>query len=395
VAHCNFSLRGAESDGDEQFVCRLAAEHHLPLEQITFGTEGVAKEKGISIEMAARDLRYEWFNKMARKHSCKWIAVAHHRDDNAETFLLNLIRGSGIKGLTGMKPVSGNLIRPLLFASREEIASYAASNLLVHREDSTNTDTKYLRNKIRHEVLPLLETMNPSFRENLEQTIQSLTDVNAVFTNCSEGLIQSVISSKGEDTEVDLKKLKQINGWPALLFEFLRKYEFTPSVVNDIVRTIDGNSGVTFYSPAHVAVRDRERLIICRKTETVPVQEYIIREGQEEITEPLSLQLGIFDAEGYRIPRECSIASFDLDKITFPLVIRKWNKGDVFKPFGMKGFKKISDYFIDQKFSLPEKGRVWLVCSGNEIMWLAGYRTDDRFKITPETKKVFRIKITD
>lgn len=392
IAHCNFSLRGQESDGDEEFVTELSHKYNIPFEKIRFNTTEYARERQISIEMAARDLRYEWFRKVAIRRQCQWIAVAHHRDDNIETFFLNLIRGAGINGLSGMKPVSGSLIRPLLFASREAIVSYAKQNSLKYRNDSSNDDTVFLRNKIRHEILPSLEKINPSLRSHLVQTIQNLGDVNEILQERVEFFIHSVVKEENKNIFLSTVQLKQFIGWHSLLFEFLRRYSFSSPVIKDIIHTLDGPSGAYFLSPTHTLVRDRQQLILSIR-EGNDDMEYPIAEGQNEFSDPLQLRINQFSADGYLISRDCHVACFDYETIEFPLVLRRWREGDVFHPFGMKGIKKVSDYFIDQKFSLKAKKDTWLLCSGDHIIWIVGHRTDDRHRICSKTRKVLQIEL--
>ncbi len=391
IAHCNFSLRGQESDGDEALVTELSHRYNVPFEKIRFNTTEYAKKHQISIEMAARDLRYDWFRRVADRRNCKWIAVAHHRDDNIETFFLNLIRGTGINGLSGMKSVSGSLIRPLLFASREEIVSYAKQNSLQYRNDSSNDDTVFLRNKIRHEILPSLEKINPSLRSHLVQTIQNLEDVSKIFQEKVETFIHSAVREENDTISFSTVQLKQFTGWPSLLFEFLRRYGFPSSVIKDVILTLDGPSGARFFSPTYTLLRDRQQLILSARKATDD-KEYSVAEEQKESFVPLQLRIKQFTAEGYLISRDRQIACFDYETIKFPLVLRRWREGDCFYPFGMKGMKKVSDYFVDQKFSLKAKKDTWLLCSDEHIIWIVGHRTDDRHRISPKTRKILQIE---
>ena len=393
MAHCNFRLRGAESDGDERLVSELARKYDAPLFKTSFDTADYAQENKISIEMAARDLRYQWFETIRSSHHFDCIAVAHHRDDQLETFFLNLARGTGLTGLTGMKPVNGKIVRPLLFASRDEIEKYRHENFLDFREDSSNQSLDYQRNKIRHTLLPVMETLNPSFREGLIKTMGYLEDVSKICDHAIQQNWERVVVRKGNDYLISIAELKLLDPLPTYLFEFLKSFGFNSQVVADIVASLDGISGKQFVSQTHRLVRDRELLILA-PLQTENRKQFYLEEGMKELSFPVHLKISVSEKKDkFKITDSRFVACIDRDHIQFPLLIRRWKKGDYFKPLGMNGFKKISDFFIDSKLSLPEKENVWILANGEQVVWIIGHRLDDRYKITPGTQNIIKLEI--
>jgi len=394
IAHCNFRLRGAESDGDERLVNDLAKKYDVPLFKTAFDTADYAQENKISIEMAARELRYQWFEMIRATHHYDCIAVAHHRDDQLETFFLNLARGTGLAGLTGMRPVNGKIVRPLLFASREEIEKYRHEKFLDFREDSSNQSLDYQRNKIRHTLLPVMETLNPSFREGLIRTMSYLEDVSTICDKAIHQAWERVALRKGNDYLISIAELKLLDPLPTYLFELLKPFGFNSIVVTDILSALEGTSGKQFISQTHRLVRDRESLILTSLISDNRKQFYL-EEGINELFDPVHLKISSFEKKDkFKITDSKSVACIDRDCVQFPLLIRRWQQGDYFKPLGMNGFKKISDFFIDSKLSLPEKENVWILANGEQIVWIIGHRLDDRYKITSDTKQILRIEIT-
>jgi len=395
IAHCNFRLRGTESDGDERLVGELARKYDVPLFKTSFETNDYAQENKISIEMAARDLRYQWFETIRSSHHFDCIAVAHHRDDQLETFFLNLARGTGLSGLTGMKPVNGKIVRPLLFASRDEIEKYRHENFLDFREDSSNQSLDYQRNKIRHTLLPVMDTLNPSFRDGLIRTMTYLEDVSKICDAAIQQNWERVAVRKGNEYLISIAELKLLDPLSTYLFEFLKSFGFNSPVVSDIVTSIDGISGKQVVSQSYRLVRDRDSLILSPlKTENK--KQFYIEEGMKELAYPVHLKISVSEKKDkFRISDSRFVACIDRDHIQFPLMIRRWQQGDYFKPLGMNGFKKISDFFIDLKFSLPEKENVWILANGEQVVWIIGHRLDDRYKITPGTQNIIRLEIVD
>lgn len=392
IAHCNFQLRGEESDGDERLVVELARKYDVPLFKTTFDTADYAQEKKISIEMAARDLRYQWFEEMRVTHHCDFIAVAHHRDDQIETFFLNLARGTGLNGLTGMKPINGKVVRPLLFASRNEIEKYRHEHFLEFREDGSNASLDYQRNKIRHTLLPVMETLNPSFREGLVKTMGYLDDSLKIFNQSIQQNWERVVQRTGTDYLISIPELKLLEPLATYLFEFLKPFGFNSDVVDDIILGLDGISGKQFLSVSHRLVRDRESLILTPLLSENQRQFYL-DENVELMTHPVLLKISfVQNDDHFKMSKSPLIAYIDRDRIHFPLLIRKWQSGDYFKPLGMSGLKKVSDFFIDMKFSLPEKQNSWILANGEQLVWIIGHRLDDRFKITSDTKVILKIE---
>ena len=394
VAHCNFKLRGAESDRDETFVETLAAKYDKPYFCRIFDTMTVASERGISIEMAARDLRYEWFEEIRKNHHYDWIAVAHHRDDQIETFFLNLARGTGLSGLTGMKAINGKIARPLLFATRQEIERYAYEKQLDYREDSSNMQTDFLRNKIRHLVLPMMEELNPSFRDGLQETIAHLRDSYAIYNEAIERAYERVVRKRpASEMELSIAELKLLNPLSTYLYEFLKPFHFNGEVVDEMVKVLDGQPGKQFFSTTHRAVLDRE-VILIQKQADLSAKRYYLDETCDSLKVPVKLTLTTKQrTASFKWNTSPKTAMIDRDKLQFPLILRKWQKGDYFQPLGMQGMKKLSDFFVDEKFSLPDKENVWLLTNGEEIVWIIGIRLDDRYKITPNTINVLVLSL--
>ncbi len=387
VAHCNFQLRGEESDGDERFVREYVQMHGIPSFFETFDTEEYARISGISIEMAARELRYAFFERIRRENNYDRIVTAHHQDDLIETFFLNLSRKTGIKGLTGIKEKSGYLIRPLLLAGRAEIERYAAQNYLDYREDSTNNEVVYQRNFLRHKILPLFNELNPAFKKNLLASIDNLRDAEQVYTSVLNRDKEEVVEETNDEMRIDIEKLRTTKFPHLLLLEVLSPLHFNPSVIDEVFQSLESEPGKQFFSATHRLVKDRAFLFVA------PIKEqgeqlYYIEEADMELFEPVQLSIEKTVAAGFKIVKSPDVACIDLDTIQFPLLIRKWKQGDYFQPLGMQGMKKISDFFIDQKIPLHEKENTWLLCSGKKIVWIVGQRLDDRFKVTNKTQNV-------
>jgi tRNA(Ile)-lysidine synthase len=396
MAHCNFNLRGEESDLDELFVKSLARKYQKIIFRKSFNTKEYAAEKGISIEMAARELRYNWFEEVRSENHYQRIAVAHHSDDQAETFFLNLARGTGIAGLTGMKPVNGCIIRPLLFASRKDIEHYANIHHIEYREDSSNVLLDYQRNKIRHLILPLMEVLNPSFRSGLAETIEYLQDTEQIYNQAIDQAKCLVVTrNEDQESEIDLDALKRMKPLRTYLYELLKPFHFRGKVVSDLVTHLDGQSGKQFFSSTHRAVIDRSSILIKRISEKSS-QRFYLDESCTHISDPIHLRLSSMKREA-NLSLNCDArdALIDKDKLQFPLILRRWEKGDYFQPLGMKGMKKLSDFFVDEKLSLPDKEKLWLLANGEEIVWIIGLRLDDRYKITRETTNVLAVHLNE
>ena len=392
VVHCNFQLRGEESDGDEKFVREQVQMHGIPSFFKTFDTTEYARLNGISIEMAARELRYNYFHKIRLKYDYDLIATAHHQDDLIETFFLNLSRKTGIKGLTGIKDKSGNLIRPLLFAGRQEIEAYAAKHYIEYREDSSNNEVVFQRNYLRHKILPLFSELNPAFKKNLLASIDNLRDAENVYISVLKKDKETVVVENDGVIQIDIEKLRTTQFPQLLLLEVLSPLNFNSSVVDEVFHSLEAESGKQFFSKTHRLVKDRDQLFISELKESEE-KIYYIEENDVELFEPFDILVQTADSVNFDIIKGSNVACIDYDMIQFPLLIRKWKQGDYFQPLGMTGIKKVSDFLIDRKVPLHEKENVWLLCSGKKIVWIMGLRLDERFKVTSDTKKVLVLKI--
>ncbi|MCB8999593.1 MAG: tRNA lysidine(34) synthetase TilS [Bacteroidales bacterium] len=393
IAHCNFHLRNEESDGDEKFVRELGDSYGIHVYVRNFETAEYAEGNRLSIQMAARELRYDWFEEIRQQEGFDWITTAHNKNDVSETFLLNLSRGTGLQGLTGIKYKSGRLIRPLLFATRDEIKSYALSAGLDWREDSSNASLKYSRNKIRHSLIPLFEEINPKFTDTLAENIQRLKEAEEIYLDAILKVRNNVIHREKGLVWIFINDVAALNPIETWMYEILKEFNFTSSVVNDIIRSLDGPAGRQFFSSTHRLVKDREKLILQLITEENQRRYYIEKENGI-ILEPLKLKTEIFErSHDFIIPANPDTACLDLDTLEFPLVLRRWETGDYFCPLGMRSMKKLSDFFIDLKLSIPQKENTWILQSGNEICWVIGHRISDNFKILAHTKNILKISL--
>ena len=393
IAHCNFHLRMAESDRDETFVRKMASDLKLPFYHIDFETSKYAAEHNISIEMAARDLRYVWFYELLDNLKAQAIAVAHHADDSIETMLMNLVRGTGLRGLTGISNRNEKVVRPLLCCSRIEVENYMKSNNLQHVEDSSNAKLNYQRNKFRNQVLPLLEEINPSVRNTLYESLERFEGAFAIYEQALKTIEKEIVDKKAETIKFNINALKKQVDISTVLYELIHPYGFGISVVKQISEQLDGESGKMFYSSSYQILKDREFLIL-NIIEDSNDKQYSIFDSEELISEPIQLKINIFDiSTDFQVSKAKNKVHFDAEKLTFPLQLRRWQEGDTFYPFGMNQRKKVSDFFIDNKINRLEKEKCWLLISNNEIVWIVGHRTDNRFKVTEETKKLIEFSV--
>ena len=376
AAHCNFHLRGEESDRDELFVRRLCDEQHVILHVVNFATEEYARQNGLSIEMAARELRYEWFEELRKKTESAVVAVAHHLDDSVETFLLNLSRGTGINGLKGIQVKNGFIVRPLLEVNREDILDYLQYLGQSYVTDSTNLANVYVRNKIRLDIIPLFRLINPSFSESVSETANRLSEVAAVYQSAMKKSLKRVCCSPHQ---VVISLLKEEDSPSCVLHEWLSPFGFNSSQVHDILKSLNSESGRLFYSREWQLLRDREHLILRRRGEKCPLPALVTQIKQR--------------TSEYKISKAKNIACLDAEKVQMPLEIRKWKSGDTFIPYGMKGSKKVRDYLRDRKMSLFEKEEQLVVISGGQIVWLVNERVDQRYSITDATRTILEIKV--
>lgn len=376
AAHCNFHLRGEESDRDEVFVKRLCEKMGIPLHRIDFETERYAVENKISIEMAARELRYSWFAEIKKKTKADVIAVAHHQDDSVETILLNLIRGTGLNGLLGIRPKNGNIVRPLLCLSRKEIIDYLQEMRQEYVTDSTNLQDEYTRNKIRLNLIPLMQEINPCVKEHMIDTSNYLNDVASIYIRgIEEGKIRVM-----DNGNIRITTLLNEPAPETLLFEILYPLGFNSAQTKNILSALKQQAGKQFISKdGWRVIKDRELLLIDKKEEKEDPPFKISKEEKEY-------------TKDFVIPREKNIACLDADKLSGAIILRKWQIGDVFIPFGMKGKKKISDYLTDRKFSIQQKEQQWVLCCEDKIVWVVGERIDNRFKVDENTKRIIILK---
>ena len=389
VLHCNFQLRGLESFGDQDFIRNYCEENNISIFTTQFDTEAFAKDYKLSTQIAARELRYNWFYELLEIHNFDYILTAHHADDNLETFIINLSRGTGLDGLVGIPEQNDKIIRPLLPFSREEILNYAKENTIKWREDSSNASNKYLRNKIRHDLVPVLKEINPNFLKAFQKTQSYLQESNEMAEDASIMIYQQVAKEAGEEIHFDLKKLKKLPNYKSYLYQWLNEFGFL--AWNDIYDLLDGQSGKQVFSTEFRLLKNRDALILSPIAEIPEKEEFEINESDQEVNFPLKLSL----CNVSHITIDSNKVIFvDAEKLRFPLILRKWEEGDSFQPFGMNGkTKKISKLFKDEKLSLIEKENSWLLCSDDQIVWVVGIRQDERFKIENTTNNILKIEL--
>ncbi len=392
VAHCNFALRGEDSDADEEFVKKMAKRVKAPFHSHVFDTQAFAEKEKISIQMAARQLRYAWFAQLMDDYGYDYVATAHHKNDALETVLFNLTKGTGIAGLHGIKHKFGKLVRPILFADKEMIMDFVAQKQLAWREDSSNESVKYARNLIRHEVVPVLKQVNPDLENTFQNTIERIAQVEEVYLAHVAKIEQKAVKKVNSNIFIDMEMLMLEKVNAVVLHDLIKRYGFNFIQAKDIQTKLLEGAGKIFESPTHQLNIDREALVISPKDLSSFLPVAIFRDQQEFKDGRLWLKFSDEAADGFKISANKRIAALDLDKLTFPLEIRKWQHGDFFFPLGMKKKKKLSDFMIDEKIPLNLKREVLLLTSGNAIAWVIGHRIDDRFKITNETKNVLKVQ---
>jgi tRNA(Ile)-lysidine synthase len=388
IAHCNFQLRGVESFEDQNFVQNYAESNEIKLFVTQFDTEAFAKDYKLSTQVAARELRYNWFYELLETENFDYVLTAHHADDNLETFLINLVRGTGLDGLTGIPAQNENVIRPLLIFSRQEIEQYAKVNNIDWREDSSNASDKYLRNKIRHNLVPVLKELNTDFLSSFHKTQVYLQESKTMVEDASIMVYQQVAKESGKDIHFDLNKLQQLPNYKSYLYQWLREFGFL--AWEDIYDLVESQSGKQVFSNEFRLLKNRDFLILSPINIEDKKEEYYIFKDQKEIDSPLNLSFSKVADIGIGSNRAIFV---DEDKLHFPLVLRRWKEGDSFQPFGMEGkSKKVSKIFKDEKLSLIDKENTWLLCSDDTIVWIIGIRQDERFKIEKTTKNRIQIQ---
>ena len=389
IAHCNFQLRGVESFGDQKFIQEYADANEIPIYVTQFDTEAFANDYKLSTQVAARELRYNWFNELLEEENFDYLLTAHHADDNLETFLINFTRGTGLEGLTGIPVQNNKIIRPLLFFTRNAIVNYATEKGIQWREDSSNASDKYVRNKIRHHLIPILKELNPNFMNSFLKTENYLQQSLAMVDDAAIMVYQQVAREEGEQIHFDLNKLLQLPNYQSYLYQWLKEFGFT--AWDDIYDLVNSQSGKQVFASDFRLLKDRDSLIVYPIIQEKISEEFYIDENQSEVNIPLKLS--------FCKVADISIASnktifVDADELVYPLKIRKWKSGDVFIPFGMNGkSKKVSKLFKDEKLSLLEKENTWLLCSNDQIVWIIGIRADHRFRTIDATKNILKIEL--
>lgn len=389
LAHCNFGLRGNASNGDEDFVRTLANSLNSPVFITHFDTLGYVNQHKVSVQMACRDLRYTWFRQILEEQQISLLLTAHHANDNLETFIINLSRGSGIEGLTGIPEKAQYLRRPLLPFTREQLEAYAQSNAIHWREDSSNTDTKYLRNKIRIDLVPTLKELHPTFTENFKNTLHYLQQTNTI-ANAYLGQLKSELFVPHEDGyKIAIEALKGLHPLTTYLHGLFYEYGFRE--LDNLEALLDGLTGKQLRSNSHVLVKNREFLLLSPIHMENESDFYTIDEGVENLSSPINLK---FSEVSERLDNSKNIIYVQKNTLNFPLTLRKWRKGDYFYPIGLNGKKKLSKFFKDEKIDVLSKEKVWLLCSNDEIVWVVGMRADNRFKVVSSAQKILKIEIT-
>lgn len=393
IAHANFQLRGEESMMDECFVKGLSQQYHVHLHVKKFDTAVYSKQHGISIQVAARELRYEWFGELMQ-HGAKYVLTAHHADDNIETVLMNFFRGTGITGLRGMQPKNGNVVRPLLPFTKKELLAYAKEKKLNWREDSSNASDKYARNYFRNAVLPMVYKVYPEAEQNLFHNIGRLADAEQLYQQAVTLHKKKLLVPKGEEVHIPILKLKQSQPLQSILYEIVKPFQFTSHQLPGIIHLLDGEQAAYVQSPGYRIFKNRNWLIIA-PLDVTSAQHVLIEspEGRYNFDSAM-LNIRVIAANESNIPRDKHIAMLDRKKLKFPLLLRRWKAGDYFYPLGMKKKKKVSRFLIDNKLSRTEKENTWVIESGKRICWVVGMRIDERFKITSGTKDAVELTLS-
>lgn len=392
IAHCNFQLRDADSERDEKFVSGLAQRYNVNFHLVKFETKKFAEENKLSTQAAARKLRYNWFEEIRLKNGYQYILTAHHADDNIETVLMKFFRGTGVKGLRGIEPKKGSIVRPLLFARRKQLEDFLADQRLEFVSDYTNLHDDYTRNYFRNQVIPMIEKSLPVASENVLANIERFREVEQLYQQALDMHKKKLLEKKGNEVHIPVLKLKQREPLQTIVFEIIRDYGFSSAQTPDVISLLDSDSGKYVKSSSHQVIRNRKWLVIAPLQPTLS-ETVLIEEGQAFAQcAMMSFQLSMEETDKTNIPTSNQDACLDVHTIRFPLLLRKWKQGDYFYPLGMQKKKKLSRFFIDQKLSKSEKENTWVLESDKKIIWVVGHRIDDRFKVTDKTKNVLIIR---
>ena len=396
IAHCNFQLRRAESDRDENFVKELADKYAVEILIKKFDTKKYAGENKLSIQVAARELRYSWFNELTgRLPIAHWIITAHHVNDNIETLLMNFFKGTGVSGLRGILPKQGNLIRPLLFAKKEDIKEFALINKLSYVEDSSNASDKYTRNYFRNQLIPDLQKVFPQVEDNMMDNLQRFREIEILYQQSINLHKKKLLEQKGNEIHIPVLKLLKAEPLSTTVYEIIKDYDFTAYQTEEVIALLQSESGKYIQSHTHRVIKNRNWLIIS-PNETKQA-ENILFEPEHAHIDFVQGKLEIKtlpQTTNHKLQTINSIAELDADEIKFPLLLRRWKQGDYFYPLGMKKKKKLSRFFIDIKLSLTQKEKTWVIEMDKKIIWVVGLRIDDRFKITGKTKNILQITLS-
>ena len=390
IAHANFQLRGEDSVADEHFVRGLAEQLRVPVHVKKFDTPAYAGEKKFSIQVAARELRYEWFNELL-DNGPRFLLTAHHADDNIETVLMNFFRGTGITGLRGMLPKHDRIVRPLLFASKKEILAYAKERKLSWREDISNASDKYSRNYFRNTIIPMVYKIYPEAEANLIHNISRFAEADELFNQAVDLHKKRLLELKGDEVHIPILKLSRVSPLHTILFEVIKDYGFTSHQLNEVLHLTTGAQGSYVQSSTHRIIKNRNWLIIAPVNNENGIHIVIDDDAREVNFSGGTLKIDGGDADNINFSDDVHVAEIDQRRIRFPLLLRKWKAGDYFYPLGMKKKKKISRFLIDNKLSKTEKEKLYVIESDKKICWVVGMRIDDRFKITASTKKVLKL----
>ena len=395
IAHCNFQLRGKDADGDEVFVKSYASDFQLDFFSKKFDTAAYAAQKRISVQMAARELRYAWLEEIRMQNGYQSVATAHHFNDSIETLFINILRGTGLGGLKGIPKKHQCVVRPLLFATREDILAFIQKQKLRFREDTTNLEEKYLRNKVRHRLMPLLQDINPSLTESLRHFFDRMEAAEAFYQNTIKNQKKFFLRFSENATEILIKQLLEQPFAETLLYETLKGYGFSPPQSRDIFNCLHSQPGKTFQSASHTLVKDRDTLIVCPREPTALPSEYLIDDiiGHLDCGKH-SFRFGTGKVDDdFELPKKTTTLMADKNKLEFPLLLRHWQPGDKLVPLGMKGHKKVSDILIDKKIPVPQKKDIMVLLAGSKIVWVAGIAAAEGFKITKDTTDYFMAKV--
>jgi tRNA(Ile)-lysidine synthase len=393
IAHCNFKLRGAESDRDENFVLELAEKYKVPVFVKEFDTNTIAKQQKTSIEETARNLRYDWFATLLKENNFDYLLTAHHADDNIETVMMNFFRGTGVKGMRGILPKQKNIVRPLLFARRKEIENYASQNDMAFVTDSTNAESNYTRNYFRNELIPAIEKIYPETANNVLRNINRFGDVEVLYNESIANIKAKLLEKRGNEMHIPVLKLVKTKPLHTIIYEIIAEYNFAAAQVSEVEKLLNSESGKYITSATHRILKNRKWLIISPINMVDEVSNYVIEKDETVVLfAGGKLEINTVVKPG-SLATTADTAFIDAADLKYPLLLRKWKQGDYFYPLGMQKKKKLSRFFIDLKLSLTEKENVWVLESDKKIVWVVGYRIDDRFKVIGDKKDVVKLHL--